>query len=110
MDLKTLAENLGLEEDEYVEMLDLFVESGGADLEKLETAISAGDAQTAHEASHSFKGSSGSLGLDTLFQIAKAIDDQDRQGNLDGLDEKVKDLRDEYEKLVTVIKQQSASG
>lgn len=103
MDIKKMAENLGLDEDEYIEMLHLFIESGGADLAKLEAAISEGNAEKAHEASHSFKGSSGSLGLDALYQLAKAIDDQNRTGTLDGLAEKVKDLRSEYDNLVRAV-------
>jgi HPt (histidine-containing phosphotransfer) domain-containing protein len=99
MDIKELSENLGLDEDEYIEMMNLFFESGGADLKKLETAISEGNAEKAHEASHSLKGSSGSLGLDQLFELVKAIDDKDRLGNLDGLDETVKELRRRYELL-----------
>jgi HPt (histidine-containing phosphotransfer) domain-containing protein len=103
MDLKELAERIGLEETEYRDMLDLFIESAGADLNKLEAALAAGDAAKAHEASHSFKGSSGSLCLDSLFELAKAIDDQDRQGLLAGLDKKVRQLRTEYEKLASML-------
>lgn len=103
MDLKELAERIGLEKNEYRDLLDLFIESAGADLIKLESAIAEGDAARAHEASHSFKGSSGSLGLDRLFDLARAIDDQDRQGHLAGLDEKVRQLRCEYEQLVSMV-------
>ena len=59
MDFKQEAENLGLEEEEYIEMMKLFLETGFSDLEKLEAAIEEGNAQSAHEASHSMKGSSG---------------------------------------------------
>jgi HPt (histidine-containing phosphotransfer) domain-containing protein len=104
MDIKTLAENLGLEEEEYVEMLDIFFDSGGADLERLEAALSDGDARRAHEASHSLKGSAGSLGLDRIFELAKAVDDKDRQGNLDGLDEMIRELRAEYDSLLEQAK------
>ena len=108
MNLKELAENLALDEDEYIEMLNLFFESGGTDLEKLEAAINEGDSKKAHEASHSLKGSSGSLGLEKLFELAKAIDDKDRQGIFDGLDEMVKELRREYESLVSTIEKHTA--
>lgn len=99
MDVKRLAENLGLEENEFLEMLNLFFESGGADLARLEVAIREGNAEKAHEASHSLKGSAGSLGIEKIFEIAKAIDDKDRKGILDGLDVMVKELRGEYELL-----------
>jgi HPt (histidine-containing phosphotransfer) domain-containing protein len=108
MNLKELAENLGLDEDEYIEMLKLFFESGGSDLEKLEAAINEGDAEKAHGASHSLKGSSGSLGLEKLFELAKSIDDKDRQGILDGLDEMVKELRREYELFLSTVEKYTA--
>jgi len=109
MDLKELAEQVGLEEAEYLDLLNLFVESAGADLLKLESAVAEGNAAKAHEASHSFKGSSGSLGLNSLFDLAREIDDQDRQGVLAGLEEKVKQLRCAYEQLVGLLAQR-ASG
>ncbi len=103
MDFKELGTNIGLEEDEYIEMMELFIESGGGDLVKLETAINEGNAEKAHESSHSLKGSSGSLGLDTIFEISKSIDDTLRTGKLDGVNEMVVKLRDEYETLKSVI-------
>lgn len=103
MDLKEQAETLGLEEDDYIELLNLFIESGCSDLEKLEAAIMEKDAEKAHEASHSFKGSSGSLGLERLFHLAKTIDEKDQQGKLEGMDEIVKELRQEYELLASVV-------
>ena len=38
MDIKALADNLGLEEDEYLELADLLVETGMVDLSKMESA------------------------------------------------------------------------
>ncbi len=108
MDLKKLAKNIGLDEEEYVEMLQLFVESGGSDLENLEAAIKEGDAEKAHRASHSFKGSSGSLGLEKLFEMARAIDDKDRQGILDGQEEMVKELRQEFKFLLSTIERNTS--
>jgi len=102
-----MAAEIGLEEAEFLDLLHLFVESAGADLLKLESAVAEGNAARAHEASHSFKGSAGSLGLNTLFELAREIDDQDRQGRLAGLDEKVRQLRCAYEQLADLVAQQA---
>jgi len=99
MNLKELGQNIGLEEEEFIEMLDLFIESGGADLDRLEAAIKAGNAEKAHEASHSIKGSSGSLMLNEIFDLSKSIDDIVRTGTLEGIDEMVVKLRNDYETL-----------
>ena len=101
--IKELSENLGLEEDEYIEMLDIFLASGGADLASIEKALKEASAEQVHRAAHSLKGSSGSLCLDSIFEIARAIDDKARQGILAGLDELVPKLRRAYDELATAV-------
>lgn len=100
MDLMKICEDLGLDENEYMEMIDLFFESGWSDLKKLKAAVTEGDAARAFEASHSLKGSAGSLGLTAIYDLTVQIDDRVRVGNLDGVAEMVKQLYKEYEKLV----------
>jgi HPt (histidine-containing phosphotransfer) domain-containing protein len=104
MNIKELSENLGLEEDEYMEMLDLFLTSGGADLSRIEQALKEANARLVHEASHSLKGSAGSLCIDNIFELARAIDDKSRQGILTGLDELAQKLRRAYDELATVVR------
>jgi HPt (histidine-containing phosphotransfer) domain-containing protein len=100
MNLKELGESLGLDEEEYLEMIDLFFESGGADLKKIEAAVSDGDAARGYAASHSLKGSAGSLGLMMIYEKTVLIDDKLRRGDLDGVAEMVISLRREYDWLV----------
>ena len=101
MDIKELSESLGLEEEEYLEMLELFLESGGADLARIEQALADANARGIHEAAHSLKGSAGSLCLDPVFELATAIDDKSRKGELEGLDGLVRELRSRYTELAT---------
>jgi histidine phosphotransfer protein HptB len=103
MNIKELSENLGLEEDEYIEMLDLFFASGGTDIARIEQALKESSAKRVHEAAHSLKGSAGSLCLDSIFELARIIDDKARRGSLDGLDELSQELRREYDRLVTAV-------
>jgi len=103
MNIKELSENLGLEEDEYMEMLDLFLTSGGADLSRIEQALKEANARLVHEAAHSLKGSAGSLSIDNIFELARDIDDKSRQGILTGLDELAQKLRRAYDELATVV-------
>jgi HPt (histidine-containing phosphotransfer) domain-containing protein len=103
MNIKELSENLGLEEDEYMEMLNLFLTSGGADLSRIEQALKEANARLVHEAAHSLKGSAGSLCIDNIFELALAIDDKSRQGILEGLDELAQKLRRAYDELATVV-------
>lgn len=99
MDFKEIGESLGLEEDEYIEMLDIFLESGEADLNRLGEALTKNDLQKAHEASHSFKGSAGSMGLDRLFELSREIDDKCRKGDVEGVSDMFNRLHREFNEV-----------
>ena len=70
MDFKKLGENLGLEEDEYLEFVELLIETGKKDLQKLKTAMAQGESEEARGAAHSLKGAAGNLGFMDIFEIA----------------------------------------
>ena len=100
MEINKLAENLGLEQDEFNEIFEIYIESTNNDLEELIAAINSGDAEKAHEKTHSIKGASGNLGMDELFELAKEIDDQARNNSLSGLYNLVQDFKKKYEDLI----------
>ena len=99
MDIKALADNLGLEEDEYLELLDLLVETGMVDLSKMESAVKAGDSEEAGKAAHSIKGASGNLGLMDIYELAKAIEVEIRNDNLESVKNQAKEIREKLETL-----------
>lgn len=107
MEAKKLAENLGLEEEEFNELLGLYKETTSSDLKELKFAISAGDAEKAHQKAHSIKGASGNLGLDKLYETAKAIDDRARVNSFDGLENMFQEFWESYEKLVKELEKSS---
>ena len=84
MNLSTLATNLGLEEDEFFELVDLFVETATSDMTKLESAISHGVIEQTVEAAHSIKGAAGNLGFQDIYGLAKQIEMNARQDILEG--------------------------
>jgi len=100
MEVTNLAENLGLDVEDFNELFELYVETTSSDLEELKAAIDAGDAEKAHAKAHSIKGSSGNLGFNELYESAKAIDDRARVNSLDGLEALVQEFSEKYEKLV----------
>ena len=103
MKVKDLAENLGLDVEEYYEIFDLYIQTTSSDLEQLKSALDSGDSEKAHEKAHSIKGASGNLGLTELFEAAKAIDDRARINSLDGLEEMVQGFCVKYEKVVEAL-------
>ena len=107
MEAKKLAENLGLEEEEFTEIFGLYKETTSSDLKELKFAISVGDAEKAHEKAHSIKGASGNLGLNKLYETAKAIDDRAMKNSLDGLENMFHEFWESYEKLVKELEKSS---
>ena len=83
MDIRQLAENLGLEEEEYLELIGLFIETGVSDLNKLQSAIEEGSEEKAVNAAHSIKGAAMNLGLTELSEIAKEIEEKARNDRLE---------------------------
>ena len=84
MNFESMATDLGLESGEFCELVEIFVESTASDLEKLETALSSGEAEQVVEAAHSIKGAAGSLGFNDAQILAKKIESNARQNMLDG--------------------------
>ena len=104
MDVKELADNLGLEEDEYLELFELFLETTESNLEKLRTGIDTGNTQEVVASSHSIKGSSANLGLEKISEVAKAVEEKARQNGLEGAAEAVKFIKGQCEQIAGDIK------
>ena len=104
MNIKELAENLGLEEDEYLELIELFIDTGMIDIERLRSAIEEGNAEEAAQASHSLKGASGSLGLMEIYNVALKSEEEARNNSLDVLAESVQILKGQLNSLAEVAR------
>ncbi|MDA8138837.1 MAG: Hpt domain-containing protein [Desulfobacteraceae bacterium] len=97
MNFKELGARLGLEEDEYRELVELFISSGGNDFANLQQALTAGDADKVMRSAHTIKGAAGNLGLMDVSAIAKLIEYRAEQKNLDGLQASVDTLKSQFE-------------
>lgn len=104
MNIKALADDLGLDEDEYLELVDLLVDTGMVDLSNMESAVKAGDADTAAGSAHSLKGASGNLGIMDIYEPAKAIEAELRNNNLANIDIQLKKIREKLETLKKLVK------
>ena len=103
MDMKSLAEKIGFEEDEYRELLELFLETSIEDVSKIQTGLDQQDPKQVAEAAHSIKGASGNMGLETIYELAKDIEMDARNKVLDGARERVSAINDEFEKLSSLM-------
>ena len=80
MNFKELGDTLGLEEDEYRDLVALFITTGSADIQALQAALSAGDQDGAVQKAHTIKGAAGNLGLTDIHQTAEHIEQQAVEG------------------------------
>jgi HPt (histidine-containing phosphotransfer) domain-containing protein len=94
MDYKALASNLGLEENEYFEMLDLFVEVSLSDINRLEAGLKEANSEGVLEAAHSIKGAAINLGLKEFADLAMAVEMKARDKDLDGAPEAAMKIRE----------------
>ena len=94
MEFAELAENLGLEEDEFLELVELYIETCSADLVKLESAVQQSNIQEVVELSHSIKGSSGNLGFMNVFDMAKEIEEKARDNVIEGAVSSVQSIKE----------------
>ena len=97
LDLDTIEMLKDMDDDDdpgfFSELVDTFAESAAETLVKLDAAVKAADANMVREYAHNIKGSSANIGAAKMSSIAKAIENQARTGSLDGLEERVAELR-----------------
>ena len=82
MNLKELGDKIGLDEDEYRELVELFLETGMGDYEALKTAFDGGDADQVARRAHTINGAAGNLGIMTVHETAKRIELAATEGRL----------------------------
>ncbi len=84
MNFKGLASDLDLEEEEFIELVEVFLEVSASDLTKMESALSSGASEQVIEAAHSIKGAAGGLGFSDAQALAATIEMNARNHVLEG--------------------------
>jgi len=102
MNYKELAENLELEEDEFFEMVELFLEASTSDLSRLESAIIEENAEKVMEAAHSIKGASGNMGFMDIFVVAREVEKRARDNGLEGIAESAQELKKKLDEIAVL--------
>lgn len=87
MDIKELSSNLGIDEEDFIELAQLLIDTTLNDIDKIKTSLAADDAQGASMAAHSIKGASGNLGFMELSDIAKEMEMEAKAGQLDNFED-----------------------
>ncbi len=99
MNFKELAENLGLEEDEYKELIELFIDTGTADFQTIQSAMGAKDAEQVKRSAHTIKGAAGNLGLLEVSETAKIIEEKAHNNQLEQVEQAVQTLKTQFDAI-----------
>ena len=103
MNFGELSSNLGLEEEEYKDLFELFIETSMEDLNKLWFAIDIASTEKVVRIAHSLKGASLNLGLNEFEEIAYAFGKSARDGQLEKTAQLAKTLQEKLDNVAGVI-------
>ncbi len=100
MDFKDLASRLGLDEEDFVELAELFVTTTLSDIDKIKKGVTENNSADAAAASHSIKGAAGNLGFNDIFELTKKMETQAKEGNLNDFDTYISDIEDKLKAII----------
>ena len=104
MNFKELSKNLGLEEEEYIELFELFVETGMADLNELWIAIDMSSTEKAARIAHSLKGAALNMGLNEFHELAETIGKTARARQLEKTAQIAKTYQEKLDTVAELVK------
>jgi histidine phosphotransfer protein HptB len=103
MPFNELAARLGLDEDEFVELVRLFIQTCTSDAQKLLKAIEQENIEESVKSAHTIKGSSGNMGFTEIYEVAKNVEQNAREGNLEGAENAIRIIKEKIDDLVQVV-------
>lgn len=104
MDFKHLADELGVGEEIFIELVDSWINSTGEDIATLESVRGASDIKKAVDHAHKIKGASFQLGFNEIAEVARSIELGARAGSLDGLAGALDELRKKRIEIMEIRK------
>ena len=108
MKLKELAENLEMGVDEFLEMIELFLETSASDLNQWQSGIDEKDGKKVMIAAHSIKGAAVNLGLLEIYEVAKNTEMEARENNLNGATVAARAIKEKIDRIAQdLLKEES---
>ena len=103
MNFEKLAGEIGFDKEDYLELIELFINTTTSDIDKLKIAINNSDFNIAERAAHSIKGAASSMGLMEISDEAKKIEHTAKGDpgtitalSADGLEAMLKKIKESY--------------
>lgn len=103
MDFLKRAEAIGLEEDEFMELVELFINTTISDLNRLKNALEEKDLDEVISSSHSIKGASGNMGFMDISEVARVVELKGKDGSMDGAEEAIDSIREKIDALAVEL-------
>lgn len=102
-------ERVAGDEDLLQELNDSFREESGQWMSRLRTALDQGDAETVGEVAHTIKGAAETIGGVEVTELAKTLEEQGWDEDLEGAEEYYDDLESAVEQLEDELQKESGS-
>ena len=103
MNFSELADQIGLEEAEYRELVELLIDTGETDVISIESSLAAGNAEQVARSAHTLSGAAGNLRIMALHELANRIEWAANQNRLDTLDDDVAALKRLFAELASAV-------
>ncbi len=104
MNIRDLSGRLGLDEDDFMILLELLVSTAKSDIEKLADSVQNNEMEEAANLAHSLKGSAGNLGFMDFAAVAESIEKKSKQADREDLMQHLQDLHSEFDHIKTLLK------
>jgi len=99
MNLKIEAKKLGLQEEEYLEIVNLFIETTAHNLNQLRSAIQTRDISKMLQETHSLKGAALNLGFWEIYEIIERIGMKVRENSWHGISDDIERIQDTMDRI-----------
>lgn len=103
-DMETLEQSAALLKDDLTIAVDEYLEDAAAYIRDISQGVENNDAEVAARGSHPLKSNSKGFGLTAVSQIAEAINTTTREGNMEGVDSLLDQLREAFKRAETRLR------
>ena len=103
MNVKVQAEKMGLDEEEYVEIVNLFIKTTADNLLQMRSAIQTENVSRIHQEAHSLKGAALNLGFWDICEIAERMAVRIRENCWRGLAADIEMIQGRVDRIADVV-------
>ena len=108
MNFKIRAKKIGLQEEEYLEIVDLFIRTASHNLNQLRSAIKTGDISKTLQETHSLRGAALNLRFRKICEIVEKIEMKVRENSWQGLSDDVELIQRRIDWIAKLLEKKSA--